>query len=670
MHASHRSARRPGSTSPVRRPAPGRALLCAALLSACGGTAEEPITGTRARFDIRALTGVNADFYGLPFPSDLRRAGAGLALDGFPNPKSSSLLETYITALNDSVSGFGASSPLYVGFDGPIDPATLPQSPAASLLPGSQVQLIDLDQSVGTAGERTPLEVKYFDQATLFVAAHTLAVRPVPGTPLRPNHKYALVVLSSVKDTSGKAVVADDLTRRALGRWGSNSASSDRAIAITAPFLLWARPARFAVDGVALVSVFTVQDTTGTMAKLRSQVHATAAPVATQLIALPDRSSAPHAHAFTGRFPVPNFQQGDPPYLSKGGGLVPDAQGFPLVQRTESGRFALTLPKGHAPAGGFPVVLYAHGTGGSYLSCLEEGLADDLASRGVATLSMDQVLHGPRNPGCDESSAGYENCVGTAYFNFVNLYAGRDNGRQGGADLFQLTRLAHTLQIPSSLHPEGFSAPIDPSHLAFLGHSQGGLTGAPFLAAEKELKGAALSGTGGVLAITILKRTDPINFKELAEQLLGIFGKEQLEPFHPVLALVQTIVEPADPINYARHFQREPLGGASMDLLLTEGLLDPYTVPEVSEALGAAALVDLGGVAVHQGPAFVLRGLQVLPLPLSGNVSLPLGKRVGALLQFPNDGHFAIFNNPHARCRLMSFLTSSLAGAAQIDACP
>ncbi len=29
-----------------------------------------------------------------------------------------------------------------------------------------------------------------------------------------------------------------------------------------------------------------------------------------------------------------------------------------------------------------------------------------------------------------------------------------------------------------------------------------------------------------------------------------------------------------------------------------------------------------------------------------------------------------LFDNAHARCRLMSFLTSSLAGAATIDACP
>ena len=646
------------------------AHLLAALLCACGGTTEVPITGTRARFDLRGLDAATADFYALPFPSDLRRDGVGLALAGFPNPEASALLDAYLAALHDSVVGFGASSPLYVGFDGAIDPASLPQTPAASLAHDSSVQLIDLDQASGSAGARTPLEVKYFDQPTLFVAAHTLAVRPVPGTPLFPGHKYALVVFGSVRDVAGKPVVADDLTRRALGRWESNSPASDKAIAITAPFLLWAHRTQFPVDSVSLVSVFTVQDTTGVMAKARAQVQLLVPPAATGLAALPDSAAAPHLHAFAGRFPVSNFQQGDPPYLAKGGGFVYDGQGYPLPQRTESVRFALTLPRGRAPSGGFPIVLYAHGTGGSYLSCLQEGLADDLASRGVATLTMDQVLHGPRNPGCDENAAGYGSCVGTAYFNFINLYAGRDNGRQGGIDLFQLVRLAHTLQIPSGLHPEGLTAPLDAGHLAFLGHSQGGLTGAPFLAAESELKGAALSGTGGVLAITILKRIDPINFKQLAEQLLGIFGKEELEPFHPVLALVQTFIEPADPINYARHFQQVPLNGSNMDLLLTEGLLDPYTVPETSEALGAAALLDIGGAAVHQGPAFALLGLRVLPLPLSGNVALPGGKRVGALLQFPDDGHFAIFDNRQARCNVMGFLTSSLAGAATVSPCP
>src|SRR2546428_10454066 len=124
-----------------------------------------------------------------------------------------------------------------------------------------------------------------------------------------------------------------------------------------------------------------------------------------------------------------------------------------------------------------------------------------MADRGAAMLSMDQVLHGPRNPSCWPPTSAYENCVGTAYFNFINPYAGRDNTRQGAADGFQLLRLAHAL-------PQ-----LDSAHIAFLGHSQGGLTGAPFVAAEPELKAAAQSRTGRLLGIPVPDLDDPPRFK-------------------------------------------------------------------------------------------------------------------------------------------------------------
>lgn len=654
----------------MRRSTP---LLCLSLALACGGTAEGPIEGTRARFDPSALR--SGDFFALPFPTDLRRDGVGLLLDGFPNPKASALLDTYLAALHDAVPAFGAASALYVGFSGAIDPASLPAGPAETLAAGSPVQLVDLGDlgrlgggapDPAGAGDRVPLLTRWSAEATLFLPARTLALLPVPGWPLRPRHTYALVVRGALRDAAGRPVVADAAMRRALGLWEATP-GAQAAIAATAPFVAWARAAGLPLDDVALASVFTVQDSSGPMRAVRAAVHATAAPAAQALRFVRTRSAT---HVFAGTFDVPAFQRGAPPYLSKGGDFAFSTAGVPAVQRTEQVRFALTVPRGPAPAGGFPLLLYAHGTGGSYLSCSDEGLADLFAASGIATLGMDQVLHGPRNPACDEASPAYGTCVGTAYFNFLNPWAGRDNGRQGGADLFQLARLAHGLAVPAALHPQGLAAALDPSRLVFLGHSQGGLTGAPFAAAEPELKAAILSGTGGVLALTILQRKDPLDFKALAEQLLGISGLEALEPFHPVLALVQTFIEPADPISYARHLQREPLGGGARDLLLFEGLLDPYTPAETSEALGAAALVDLGAPAAHQGAAFLLRGLSVRPLPLAGNVALPGGARTGALLQFPSRGHFAIFEDAAARCRLSGFAASALAGAGRVEACP
>ena len=43
------------------------------------------------------------------------------------------------------------------------------------------------------------------------------------------------------------------------------------------------------------------------------------------------------------------------------------------------------------PASGWPVVLYAHGTGGNYLSFVSGGVAERLARAGLASVGVDQV---------------------------------------------------------------------------------------------------------------------------------------------------------------------------------------------------------------------------------------------------------------------------------------
>ena len=132
--------------------------------------------------------------------------------------------------------------------------------------------------------------------------------------------------------------------------------------------------------------------------------------------------------------------------------------------------------------------------------------------------------------------------------------------------------------------------------------------------------------------------------------------------FHPVLALVQTFAEPADPISYARLLATPP--GGQRSVMLTEGLLDPYTAADASEALGAAAGYDIGGTAAHESAAFVARGLAVQPLPFG---VLP-GR--GVLLQYPDQGHFAILDSALARCRWIGFLdVAAHGGAPRVDPC-
>lgn len=294
----------------------------------------KPAPQVHPRFDSAAAL-QSHDFFALPWPTDLRRTATGLDLTGFPNPERSQLLSDYVIAMRTQP-GFGQAAALYVPFDAAIDPATV--------TPDS-VQVVDL-----ATGEKAPLQTKWFGQATLFVPANTLALLPLFGTPLHEGHQFALVVTSAVKGAHGESVSAAPEMADALRGSGPSAG-------VTAPFRAFAA-AHAGYDGVALASVFTVQDPTQTLVKLRAAVRATPEPAPANVTCGTDGLCE-------GVFPVPNFQSGTPPYLSSGGALVLDADGTPIVQRTESVRFAYSLPAG---AGPFPVVLYEHGTGGDYES--------------------------------------------------------------------------------------------------------------------------------------------------------------------------------------------------------------------------------------------------------------------------------------------------------------
>jgi predicted esterase len=297
------------------------------------------------------------------------------------------------------------------------------------------------------------------------------------------------------------------------------------------------------------------------------------------------------------------------------------------------------------PAAGWPVVLYAHGTGGDYVSFVRDDTATRMAWQGLAVISIDQVLHGPRNPNGGN--------VDLNFFNFGNPIAARDNVRQGALDDFQLVRLATTMTV-APRHPGAPFHRFDPDRIYFMGHSQGGLTGPPFLAYEPLVKGAVLSGAGGLIYLSLLHKTRPVDITAV----IGSFLRDQpLDEFNPMLALIQMFIDPADPTNYGRLLAAEPVPGVQpKDIYQSEGLIDNFTPPVNIEAFGVAIGANPVSPILQDVEGFALRGLDVLAPPVQGN----LGDRTVVFLQYASgpdsDGHFVVFDVPAAQKQHAEFL--------------
>ncbi|MEM9492432.1 MAG: hypothetical protein AAGC55_25015, partial [Myxococcota bacterium] len=442
----------------------------------------------RALFELpRADQPPPSGFYALPFPNDIRVAAETGRIDMSDYIRPNALATLYVDAIADNVRGFSPLAAGHLRFDGAIDPASLPASPLDATAEDAAVYLVNIDPLSPRRDERVPLRFRFSAAEGETIGANWLAVLPYPGFVLAEQTTHALIVTDRLRAGDGTPVTAspDFLAVLAPGA-PDDDAAVVRARQIYQPLLSWLdQPGGDERSSVVSAAVFTTQDVTGLIGRVRQVIHDDLpAPTPRQIIRRIDRSDY---HWFDGLYDGPNFQQGEPPHVvaEAGGNIaVDEATGRPIIQRMEELRISFTVPRSDMPERGWPVVIFSHGTGGSYHSFERSGVAGRLARQGLAVLSTDQVMHPPRVPPGSSPEV--------LFFNFLNPLAARDNTLQGAADLFQVVRLVRNFDI-TERRPGGLRVRFDPDRVYFFGHSQGGLTGPPFLAHEPHVHAAVLS---------------------------------------------------------------------------------------------------------------------------------------------------------------------------------
>ena len=623
-------------------------LLLVCALGACGGGSS---SGPTASFAVPGGPHPPADFYDLPFPNDLRMTSGHVDMSAYPTVNA--ILNDYNAAISGALDGFGTNAAVVTRFDAPLDPTSLPKTPQDSVADGASVYLVDIDPASPDVGQKWPVVIRFETQHGQTIGPNWLSALPYPGFPLDEGTTYALVVTDRVRSADGTALApAPDFEEIA-----ATSAPSDPALAAaqTTYAKLWTyldQPGGDERADVVTAAVFTTQHATAIMPLLRKKVWAMAAP-APETLALTTTNTL-YAQ-YDGVFPGPNFQQGAAPYGSTGGQIELGSDGLPVVDHMEDLRFAMTVPLGTKPATGWPLVIYAHGTGGDYHSFLNDGTAGRLAAQGLAVISMDQVLNSVRDPG---GNPDFD------FFNIENPQAARCNTNQGGADDFSLLRLALGIDF------DGVT--FDPDKVYFFGHSQGGLTGPSFLVAEPMVKGAVLSGAGADLYLSMLTKTMPVDIASIVQTVIR---DPNIDENDPILAILQMWIEQSDPANYgpylARHPMMDPSGTGPMApkaIFQSEGFVDSYAPPPTIEAFATS----IGGNQVEPTIKTIdglttLRNRPVLTAPVMDNLD---GTSV-VLLQYnaaPNDdGHFVVFDVPAAQQQSAQFLgTLAATGTATL----
>lgn len=630
--------------------------MCA--VAACGGGAGDGIPDaapapdayvgpSAALFEVpRGGQAPPSGFYALPFPNDLRVGDDGrMDLDDYVRPNA--LVGMYIDTFAELQRGFGINGAVHLRFTHPIDERSLPADPDVARAEDASVYLVNVHAGSPRYGERIPLSFRFEHFAGETIGGDWLAVLPYPGFPLQELATHAVVVTSRLRAPDGTPVARPPDADAVFAATAPADPDLARAQMVYAPLLAWLdEPGGDERGDVVSAAVFTTQDCSSMMDDLRAAVWQEPAPRALNIEWM---TTTEDFALYQGTYRAPNFQTGAPPYSKPedGGVIVLDeTTGLPVVQRYETMRFSMSVPLGPLPPGGWPVVLYQHGTGGDYLSYRRNGTAALLARQGIAVIGTDQVLHGPRSPNTSEE---------ISFFNFQNPLSARDSTRQGATDNFVLLRLALGMAY-TERHPGGRTIRFDPERIYFMGHSQGGLTGPPFLAHEPLVKAAVLSGAGSLLYLSLLHKTEPVDIPGL----VGAFIRDYpLDEFNPVLALIQMWIDPTDSACHGPKLVREPLPGiGAKHIFMSEGFTDRYTPNPSIEAFATVMALDQIEPVLARVPGLELRGARVLAAPVTGNA----GGVTAALLQYDeapgSDGHFVVFDIPAAETQFAEFLGS------------
>lgn len=614
-------------------------------------------------------------FYDHPFPSDWRRDDAGkVVYEGLHNPQGLPLLASYISATKGLMDGFSPAAAIHMRFSTELDLASLPADPSVSVAPSSAVQLIDVDPKSPERGTRVPVELSFRGPEGVYIPQNTLAVLPLPGKPLRPRTRYALVVTTDARSTAGATMSPSADLAEVLGL----RSVSERTAAVRAAFepgIAALETFGIARNRIANLTVFTTNDPTSEMFTvadaLKSQVPA---PTARDIVSK-ERGTA--FDVYEGQYgPTPNYQSGTVPYNETGGDFAFAPDGTPIVQGTFDVRFAITVPRPEQcpePPNGYPLVIYAHGTGGDYRSILSSAVGPALAQSCIATIGTDQIFHGTRPGAPAANNPLRDTMTQLLVFNLNNPASARTVGRQSAIDVAQEARLFTDtgFTIPASASRTAAPIKIDGSRMLFYGHSQGGINGPLFMASTNAVRGGVLSGTGSLISIALLEKTQPTpGVANLIRAALSLSDPEQgkeLDMFHPVINLVQALVDPTDPVNYMSRIISAPRGAnAPKSIFVTQGISadgsgDSFSPPRSIEASAIALGLPRQAPGTYPLQWAPFAGLGDVSIPadgLSGN--LAGGRATGVLAQYEtkpgSDGHFVAYDVPEARSQIVKFL--------------
>jgi dienelactone hydrolase len=241
--------------------------------------------------------------------------------------------------------------------------------------------------------------------------------------------------------------------------------------------------------------------------------------------------------------------------------------------------YLLLVPKHDEGKVKLPAVIIQHGLGRSKEEVLVQ--ADYYLEKGYVVVAGDLLYHGFRTLPGSESGDGFFS---------ADAVATRDHMLQAALDLAQLAHFVAGGPLNQWLATElAGEVQIDVADVSYVGESLGGMVGALGLSLVEEIEKVALVVPGGHLT-RILAETEDEGFKKPINDVLAGMGYAAGTPeYRQFMEMVQMLLDRGDPINYARHMAREPLGKTTRKVFILLSDKDEFMPKAASLELACAA---------------------------------------------------------------------------------
>lgn len=644
-----------------------------------GGCYDDSGVGSVLQTGGRALFNPDPANPRLPFPTNLLFSGS---LDGTLNaPVPAGPGQAMLVNALNAIDGFSTVAPITTDFDAPLDAASLPgggvhvyEVEAAPLAQGGAVLGIRRELVAGT--DYLPGVSPAVPVADGVPAGATLMITLL--RPLKPKTTYLVALTDNIRFADGTLPIADstynllkqttpfvdaqgnNLMRGLLDDTQAVTLEPLRGLVVQQESVLEA--AGVSRSSVILSWTLTTQSVGEVLAQARRLAPASpTVAIGPVVTASPLGAAAIHCGALNVPYYLLAAQAANPlPALTgfwtgAGGTNLTQFNPVPVVTSTETIPLLLSVPRGAAPADGWPVAVFQHGITRSRADVL--AVADALASAGFAVVAIDAPLHGqlpdealyaPRLPppcGTGERTFdidfatgevpgapdGSVDPSGTHFINLASPLTTRDNARQAVADLVTLTRAAGRIDLDGN-----GTADLDATRVRFVGHSLGALIGGTFLGVEPDIGTATLSTPAG--GVSKVVDGSPSLGPSVAAALGANGVVKGTQAYEDFLRVFQTVTDAADPINYTGQ-ALEGRAVLAMEVVGGNASLPDQVVPNdvlngEPPAVASDTVPGLGGTE----PYAAVAGLS----PVDGAVS---GTQLQALLRF-TAGHHSSFLTP------------------------